>query len=49
MYGILRFGVIFTPGIAQLPLGDLTFNPLTHHCLYSSALVKVLWDNEGKF
>ena len=34
---------------AQLLLGDLTFNPVIPHCIYSSALVKVLWDNEGKF
>jgi len=44
MYGILRFGVIFTPEIAQCPLGDLTFKVHTPHYIYSSALVKVLWD-----
>jgi len=35
--------------IAQFQLGDLPCNPLIPHCIYSSALVKVLWDNEGKF
>jgi len=44
MYGILRFGVIFTPEIAQRELGDLTFKVHTPHYIYSSALDKVLWD-----
>ena len=33
-----------TPEIAQFQLGDLTFNVHTPHYIYSSALVKVLWD-----
>jgi len=34
--------------IAQFRLGDLTFKSLIHHCIYSSAIVKVLWDTGGK-
>jgi hypothetical protein len=33
-----------TPEIAQFALGDLTFKVHTPHYIYSSALVKVLWD-----
>jgi hypothetical protein len=44
MCGILRFGVVSTPEIAQCPLGDLTFKVHYPHYIYSSALVKVLWD-----
>ena len=44
MYGILRFGVVSTPEIAQCPLGDLAFKVHTLHCTYSSTIVKTLWD-----
>jgi hypothetical protein len=44
MYGILRFGVVSTPEIAQFKLGDLAFRVHTLDCTYSSTLVKVLWD-----
>jgi hypothetical protein len=33
-----------TTEIAQFQLGDLTFKVHTPHYIYSSALVKVLWD-----
>ena len=35
-------GVVFTPEVAQCPLGDLAFKVHPLHCTYSSALVKVL-------
>ena len=43
MYGILRFGVVSTPEIAQFPLGDLAFNVHTPHFTRSFAIVKTLW------
>ena len=42
MDGILRFGVVFTPEIAQFPLGDLNFKVQTPHYKYSSVLVKYI-------
>jgi hypothetical protein len=36
--------VISTPEIAQFALGDLAFKVHYPHNIYSSALVKVLWD-----
>ena len=36
--------MISTPEIAQFQLGDLTFKVHYPHYVYSSALVKVLWD-----
>ena len=40
----LTTGVNITPEIAQFALGDLTFKVHYPHYIYSSALVKVLWD-----
>lgn len=42
MCGILRFGVIFTPEIAQFALGDIAFKVRSSHCTYSSMLVMAL-------